>query len=197
MRRQCATRYVFLFFLSITVAAVSIEYSCAGESNEAVKVTPVAVKMPLNRILLVRVGANYCALKFTKFWTEKTEEDYFARYESYYQDDKSGDFAKPNVRLSENELSFPKPRGIGRFAFSFGQKDIHCGPVELFGFGKGTVYFFSSHQEEGDYGIELAPTKWKDISQVNVFEKRLTWYRYDPKRTNMEIAIDDLWAEQD
>jgi hypothetical protein len=197
MKSQCATKYAFLFFLSITVSAVGIELPCAGESSETVKVTPVAVKVPLNRILLVRAGANYCALKFTKFWTGKTDQDYFARYESCYQDDKTGDFSKTNVKYSENELEFPKPRGIGRFAFSFGQKDILCGPVELLGFGKGTVYFFSSHQEEGDYGIELAPTKWTHLSQINVFDKRLKWYRYDSKRTNIEIAIDDLWAGQD
>ena len=109
---------------------------------------------------------------------------------------KPGDFWKTNVKYSENELEFPKPRGIGRFAFSFGQK-IFCGPVELLGFGKGTVYFFSRRQEEGDYGIELAPTKWTHLSQINVFDKRLKWYRYDSKRTNIEIAIDDLWAGQD
>jgi len=99
------------------------------------------------------------------------------------------------LTVSEKELSFPNPRGIGRFAFSFGKKDIVFGPIELLWFGEGNIHFFSSRQEEGDYGVEMAPTKWTDISQVNVFDKRLTWYRYDPKRNNIEIPIDELWSE--
>jgi hypothetical protein len=57
----------------------------------------------------------------------------------------------------------------------------------------GVIYFFSLSQKDGDYGIELAPTKWTDISQVNVFDPRLKWYRYDEKRKDTFIPIDQLW----
>jgi hypothetical protein len=166
-----------------------------NQSIDSVAITPVAIKMPLNKFLLVRKDSNYCALKFVKFWQGQTEQDFFAECQSYYQDNKSGDFSKTNVIARKHELSFPKPRGIGRFAFSFGNMNIRCGSIDLHWFGKGWVNFYGKNQEEGDYGIEMAPTKWTDISQVNVFDKRLTWYRYDPKRNNTEIPIDELWSE--
>jgi len=170
------------------------ENNISFRSNDVV-ITPVAVRMPLGKILLVRKDLEYCAIKFTKFWTGKTELDWYANYESYYQGDKTGDFNKKNVQFKKEKLSFPKPRGIGRFAFSFGNKDVRCGPIKLFWFGQGWVYFYSSSQDEGDYGIELAPTKWTDISQVNVFDPRVKWYRYDEKRKDVNIPIDKLWDD--
>jgi hypothetical protein len=181
--------------LIITIFSSVVVFSTASELNETVKITPVGIKVPLNRIIILRANSKYCAIKFTKFWTGQTNRDFFAKYETFYQGDKTGEFSKENLTVSEKELSFPNPRGIGRFAFSFGKKDIVCGPIELLWFGEGNIHFFSSRQEEGDYGVEMAPTKWTDISQVNVFDKRLTWYRYDPKRNNIEIPIDELWSE--
>lgn len=175
------------------LAADKGDHPVSPASNEVV-ITPVAVKVPLGRILLVRKDSDYCAVKFTEFWTGKTELDWYANYESYYQNDKTGDFSNKNVQLKKDELSFPKPRGIGRLAFSFGNKDVRCGPIKLFWFGEGWVCAYSSGQKQGDYGIELAPTKWTDISQVNVFDSRLTWYRYDEKRKDITIPIDKLWG---
>jgi hypothetical protein len=57
------------------------------------------------------------------------------------------------------------------------------------------VYFYGSQQTEGDYGIEFAPSKWTEISEINVFDSRLKWQRYDSKRQTMRINIDDLWSD--
>ena len=164
-------------------------------SKDFVVITPVAIEVPLNRFLIVRKDNNYCALKFTEFWKGKTEQDFFAKYQSYYQTDILRGFIEKTTITKLHELSFPKPRGIGRFAFSIGNMNIQCGPFDLYWFGDGWVKFYGKNQEEGNHGIEFAPTKWTDISQVNVFDKRLTWYRYDPKRNNIEIPIDELWSE--
>ena len=90
---------ICLFILSIHNSFSRWHNSLRWRISETVKVTPVAVKVPLNRILLVRAGANYCALKFTKFWTGKTDQDYFARYESCYQDDKTGRFLENECEI--------------------------------------------------------------------------------------------------
>ena len=191
--------YSFVLILSIFIfsimAIIIAGKSFASEYSDMVKITPVGIKMPLNRFLLVRKDSAYGALKFKKFWTGKTENDFFAKYESYYQPNKTGNFLDKDAEFSEGELSFPKPRGIGRFAFSFGNKDIRFGSFVLFWYGEGSVYFYGSHQPEGDYGIELAPTKWTNISEVNVFDNRLKWYRYDPNRPNVIINIDDIWSD--
>jgi len=169
-----------------------IENLLPPDPNDVV-IAPNAVRIPLEKILLVRKGSGYCAVKLTKLWTGKSEEDRFAEYESYYQGDNTGNFSNKNVKFRKGKLSFPKPRGIGRLAFSFGNRDIRCGPIKLAWYGEKWVYFFSTDQNQGDYGIELAPTKWTDISQVNVFDPRLKWYRYDPKRQDIKIPVDQLW----
>jgi hypothetical protein len=178
------------------VAASDQRANIGSSESDDVIIAPNAVVMPLGKILLVRKDSKYCAIKFTKFWTGKTEEDLYASYEAYYQGDNTGDFSKRNVEFMNGDLSAPKPRGIGRLAFSFGKKEIKCGAITLQWDGKGSIYFYRFDQDEGDYGIQLAPTKWIDISQVNVSDSRLKWYRYDPKRTKMATPIDHLWEDK-
>jgi len=156
-----------------------------------------AVRIPLGRILLVRKNSTYGAVKLIRLWTGKTEKDRYAEYESYYQGDKTGDFSNKNVQFKKGKLSFPKPHGIGRLAFSFGNRDIQCGLIKLAWYGEQWVYFFSTNQNQGDYGIELAPTIWENISQVNVFDTRIKWYRYDSKREDIIIPIDKLWKSSE
>jgi len=183
--------------------ALAVYYGDIGPPrHNEVHIAEAGIVMPLEKILLVRRDSDYCVIKFTKFWSENTSEvgsifvayrsDEYAMYELYYQGDKTGDFTKKNVQFKKEKLSFPKPRGIGRLAFSFGNKDIQCGSINLFWAGGGSVYFYSSSQKQGDYGIELAPTKWTDISQVNVFDSRIKWYRYDENRPRINIPLDKL-----
>ena len=178
--------------------AMAFDYGDIGPPGpNDVHVGKTAIVMPLGKILLVRKDSKYCAVRFTESWTGKTEEDLYAKYESYYQGDKSGDFSKANVQLKKENLSFPTPRGVGRLAFSFGNKEIECGPIRLFWSGHGAVHFYSEGEKQGDYGIELAPTPWTDISQVNVFDPRIQWHRYDEKRERINIPIDKLWEDME
>jgi hypothetical protein len=163
--------------------------------NDYMGIAPNAVRVPVEYILLVRKNEEYCAIKFTKFWIGETQEDEYAKYEAFYQCDKTGDFTNQNVNIKKGDLSRPRLRGIGRLSFSFGNTDIQCGTFKLFWSGKGWVYFFSSNQNQGDYGVELALTKWNDISQVNVFDPRLKWLRYDENRKSVNIPVDKLWED--
>ena len=152
--------------------------------------------MPLSKLLLVQRDSEYCAIKFTKFWTSKTEEDLFANYELYNLGNKAGDLNKGNILVNKGELSFPKPSGIGRFAFSFGNKEIKCGLRRLFWSGKGAVHFYGENQRQGDYGIELVPTNWGNISEINLSDSYLKWYRYDDKRNRKNIKLNELSQPQ-
>lgn len=189
------------------VLAFNFYFGDAGTpSPNEIHIGKTAIVMPLEKILLVRKGSEYCVIKFSKFWSENTSEvgtlfvasgsDEYAMYESYYQGDKTGDFSKKNVLFKKEKLSFPKPRGIGRLAFSFGNDEIKCGSIKLQWSGEGSVHFYREGQKMGDYGIELAPTKWIDISEVNVFDPRLKWYRYDEKRKRANIPVDKLWNDE-
>jgi hypothetical protein len=46
-----------------------------------------------------------------------------------------------------------------------------------------------------DYGIELAPTPWTDIKELNIKDPRIKWYKYDEKRERVFIPIDKLWEK--
>ena len=194
---------IILFFLIICLQSICGETMTKNQQinitslnpNDVI-IAPNAIKIPLEKILLVRQNSNYGAVKLTKLWTGKTKEDRYAEYESYYQGDKSGNLSNKNVQFERGKLSFPKPRGVGRFAFSFGNRDIQCGPIKLAWYGEEWIYFFSTNQDQGDYGIELAPTIWSNISQVNVFDSRIKWYRYNSKREDITIPIDKLWESE-
>jgi hypothetical protein len=165
--------------------------------SEYVIVSPNAIIMPLGKILLIRKDSDYGAIKFIKFWTGKAENDRYATYESYYQGDKTGDFSNKNAEFTKEELHSPNPSfSLFGHPIAFGiRDDIRCGPIRLWWFGGGTVCFWEGGQRQGDYGIELAPTKWTDISQVNVSDRRLKWYRYDEKRKDTKIPVDQLWED--
>ncbi len=151
------------------------------------------LRVPLGQIILVRRNSVYCAVRFIGFWNGETDQDWFASYESYYQGDNSGNLSKQNVQVRREELSSPRPRGIGRASFSFGNRDIECGDIKLRSSFFGWIYFFGSNQDPGEYGIELAPTQWTDVSQVNVSDPRVNWYKYDRRRQKFNIPIDKLW----
>jgi hypothetical protein len=160
-------------------------------NEDEVIIRPHLVSIPLGKILLVRKDSTYCAIKLVRIGLVNAE------YVSYYQSDKSGNFNKENVEIKNGKLLAKEPVGIGRFAFAFGQKiDIECGPLELMWSGRRSIHFYSSSQDERRYSdIELAPTPWGDISQVNVFDPRVKWYWYDEKRKTQVIPIDKLWPE--
>jgi hypothetical protein len=164
-------------------------------SPNEVLIGPNGVIMPLGKILLIRKDSDYGAIKFSKFWTGKTEDDLYAKYEAYYQDDKTGDFHNQKIKFSQGELHSPKPIfSLFGHPFAFGIKEeIKCGPIRLWWTGKGAAYFFGRDQRQGDYGIELAPTPWTEIPQINVFDSRVKWYRYDEQRARVNIIIDKLW----
>lgn len=166
-------------------------------SINEVQLAPNCIIMPIGRILLIRKDSDYCVVKFTEFLTGNTKEDLYTRYESYYQEDKTGDFTNKNVKFRKEELHWPKPSwSLFGHPVAFDTKDeIRCGPIKLWWTGKGAVYFFKRDQPQGDYGIELAPTPWTDISQVNVFDKRIKWYRYDDNRKDEYIPINKLWED--
>jgi hypothetical protein len=171
------------------------------KANE-VQLAPNAVGMPVGRVLLIRKDSDYCAVRFTHNWTGKTEYDQHAEYESYYQGDKTGEFGKSNVKHRKEEIYYTKPSfSIFGHPVRIGAKlNIRCGPIELW-WSAGPlltfVAFNRSDQKQGDYGIELAPTKWSDISEVNVFDSRLKWYRYDENRKRVNIPIDRLWDNKE
>lgn len=196
-----------IYILSLVLVSIYWQPTFAEESPsplqdrasnpDKVHIGPNGVVMPLGRLALVRKGIEYGAVKFTKFWLGKTEDDRYANYISYFQGDGSGDLTRENIEVTREQLVMRRYWGLGHLRFPVGHQnmDVKCGPYKMFWFGGGSLYFFAWGQRQGDYGIELAPTKWTDISQVNAFDPRLKWYRYDEMRPRANIPIDQLWED--
>jgi hypothetical protein len=177
--------------------------------SDEVLIAPTAVVMPLNKVLLVRKGPEYCALRFTEMWKARTKEDVYngkrfeaySRYEAYYQGDGTGHFLATNVERHKDELIRPWVKGFHPFVWNAGPKktEIKCGPIALLWVATGCVSFFPSGlvgDEKAilELGIELAPTPWSDIFEVNVADPRIRWYKYDGSRQRISVPIDRLWG---
>jgi hypothetical protein len=156
---------------------------------DEVLIARTGVSMPLGRILLVRKGLEYCALKFTNTWLGDTKYDHYTAYEFYYQGDGSEDFSKDNVESGAGELFFPRVRSWMGIPYTKGRKDvIRCGRIK-------TKWFYIASMDFGNN--ELAPTPWTSITQVNVHDPRIQWYREDNKRKKRTIHIDRLWDDRE
>ena len=145
---------------------------------------------------------HYSAVRFTKAQRghdakpgttfNSGEESFSAEYDWYFQGDGSGDFTQSGVLSGHEQLARKPLKGIGRFAFQTGQIYVKCGPFKLRWMFPTRVAFYSTGVTPGDYGIELAPTKWAEIKEVDVLDPRLKWYRYDANRKSVEIPLNNF-----
>jgi hypothetical protein len=179
--------------LVIVAAADSSEKSDQQE-KDVVHIRPNGISMPLDRIILLRKGEDYCAIKFIRFWDDG-KGDIYSSYESYSFVREARNTGLLNFKLRKRELRSQKPQFfLFGHPVAFGTVDeIECGFCSPWWSGLGSVYFFERGQPQGDHGMELSPTKWTDVSQVNLFDPRLKWYRYDEARKRVDVPVDDLW----
>jgi hypothetical protein len=75
--------------------------------------------------------------------------------------------------------------------FGWGNRVVECGPFRLaWNYPTNVAFKFLTNPPKV---YELAPTKWQEISEVNLRDLHLTWYAYDEKRETRYVPIDDLW----
>jgi hypothetical protein len=184
--------YLFMFFFC---SVISLE-AADSKGSDSFTIRPNGIIMPKGRMLLLRRSGEYGAIKVIDF-SGKPGPPWFADYESYYQGDQSGDFTRQNIQVRKERVSLSRTYGIALLGlgWAFGKYNIECGSIKLLWTDSFWVGFFSREQDQGDYGIEFSPTKWTDLSQVNVFDPRLKWYRYDTGRQTIQISVDQLWDE--
>jgi hypothetical protein len=161
------------------------------------------VSAPLDHFLLIRKDKDICAVRFTEFHRghdakpgtifNSGEETLYAEYDWYYQGDGSGDFTKPRLKSGHRKLVRKPLIGIGRLAFQTGTINVKCGPFELGWIYPNHVAFFK-RKEYLVHGVELAPSKEQEISEVRVNDPCHKWYQYDEKeeRKRFSIPLDEL-----
>jgi len=184
---------LLLMFLAMTY----VSFADAGEKTpeqdqkadrqrisalENATIGPTSVAIPIGKIILVRKGREYCAIRFTSTWLGGDDYDYYTAYEYYHQGDGSGDFNRSNVKFGDGELVYPRERNWYIIPFTTGAKDTFvCGGMKIKWVHKTGVNF-------DDFG--LAPTAWKKITDVNVHDTRLKWFRGDINRKKVTVSVD-------
>lgn len=158
---------------------------------------------PLGYYLLVRRGSDLCAIKFTGVWrgndaSEPTafhggEESYRLEYDWHYMPDFDGKWPPAKMKAGHSQADSKALVGIGRFAFQTGKDEVFCGPVRLSWSAPSTLAFGRAGKEQGDYGYEMAVTKWKKFDEIRPDAPYLKWYRYDVKREVIRMRVDELW----
>jgi len=193
---------IFILLILCLIVLVSIRESTAAMNDDLetmdnqVTIYYSGIELPAEKILLVRKNYHYGALKFIRFWTEKDGKEKYATYKGYYQGDGTGDFSNKNVSMSEGKASALPLWGPFRpFIYQPGNSYVKFASFRLTWAYKSFVGFMPPNKGMGDFGFEFAPTPWTDISQVNVFDPRIKWYRYDKKRKDVIIPIDQLWKD--
>lgn len=206
----CSLVTLILCFSVSTAFPNDMPFGCGGIASNSVEVGPTRVAVPLCKFLLIRKGSEYCAIRFMEAFDEGyglykgKPVEAFARYEVYYQGDGSGDFLNKNTQHASKNLIIPLKFGF--WSKLIGPKrnvQIECGPYEL-AWGTGTVVHFFRRPDDQDhpasikrYGIELSPTLWSQIGEVNVQDPRLRWYRYDESRQEQVLLPNEVWSERE
>lgn len=168
-------------------------------------VDPVAVGAPIGHFLLVRKEEAVCAIRFTEYrrggdakpptWYRTGDETSYGKYDWYYRADNTGGFTESNVQSGHDEASYGEWVGLGMLRWNTGRPVVKCGPLRLDWAFMRAIQLRKRDWERvvPDYTLEAAPTKWKDIAEVNPQDPKLIWYRYDEKRSEtFFIPIDEL-----
>ncbi len=161
--------------------------------KDGVGIVSICIVMPVDRVLLISRDNFMGAVKFLQ--NEERPDGTYSKYE-YFEYEKSG-FRK----VREGEVSLKKPSS-GKGIFFHQSPNKLAGPplklrdfslfAEAAGVDHATVYF-SNARNKPDLKVRMAPTPWKDISEVNLTDPRIRWFAYDDKEKRKVVPIDKIW----
>lgn len=175
-------------------------------SENNVRISRNGVSVPLKYFTLIRLGKTYGAIRLTEYRIQGEPssvtgvtsyiQQINADYESYYQEDGTGNFMMDNVIRYKSDS--PNRINYTRKPVALGKSWFYCGPFKI---------GWASHSKRINYlsliamrnnqldsvaditGYEIAATKWTDIVQVNVFDSRIKWVKPYELNDNQEIII--------
>jgi len=166
-------------------------------------ITWADVGAPLQRFLLIKKGNDLCAIRFTQYRRSydvepptnfnSGEESFYGEYDWHYGLANKGGLNADGASKGHRKVAQTRTLGIGRLILWGGVDWVRCGSFVLL-WRYPTRASFSSKSTEGpcDREIEMAPTRWSDIRQVNPADAGLKWFRCDEKRKPISIPVDEL-----
>lgn len=167
------------------------------KSNAIVDAASVAV--PAGRIVLVRSSSMHCAIRFDSFRRghdakpgtifNSGDESRFSEADIYEWPRGEGDFYYGKARVKHVKLSELPLVGILKVAAG-GGSSIKCTGSRL----DWSFPSWMSFIEVGsaDRMIEIAPTAWTDLAQIDLANPRLKWFRYEASRERTLIPVAEL-----
>jgi hypothetical protein len=162
----------------------------ANDIDEFV-IGPLEITVPQGRFLLIRKDQEVGALIFTNIELTKTDDQGKAKYESYFQGDGSGALQNVNVIKEVGSIDLKHLKGVGRISFQTGHRKIRIGKWSFASDYPGRITMWPYRGEQRDYGYEFAPTSAQNISQIDVSDRRLHWFRYLADKTII-VPVSDL-----
>ncbi len=159
------------------------------------------ISMPIGKIWLAKINAEYYAAKFSKEWSENDGED---RYTTYVvcAFKKYNDNNIVKVACIEGTATLLQPRGIsyhlqwnpGNPSIRFGQKSLRWHPGGYVGFYSDLGSISGIHSTYEGEGVEFAPTPWNDMEAVNFNDNRLKWYGFERHREKIYMPSDEIFG---
>ena len=188
----------------ITIAFISIVAITFGQAMaeklaaDAIYLAVDVVTMPQGRIMLISRNGFLGAIKFIE--NDERPDGWYSKYEYYVQ---KGDGFK---KQEEGYICYKKMIWNWWNKILYHYLQLHPNPYDyadrlLFdkfeliataGTTHSSVYFWSKVKVI-DHKVRLAPTPWRDISEVNMNDRKLKWFMHDEKRQRLIIHIDKLW----
>ena len=186
-----------------------IKENALTTKNKIVGIGNAGIEIPLGYYGLFRKGNKVCAVRFLESGKNKQQEGFvwdrmyynYSIYEWYYTEDNN--FKEKNVKHGIGKSTSYQIPFLGTPGVSFDNFDIKCDKLYMkrdhwlvLYFITGKTYKMTREEIEKEIeneGFEIAPTKWKNIEEVDLNDKRLKWYKGLPVKRLTDISIDDLW----
>ncbi len=221
MNGWARTKAALIFFLALLVGAscsfneekraaeqrIFLQHAHDAREREKSTTTTViidslSIKMTRGHFLLARKGADVCCMRFTNFYVTPDPAQqpgempyYYAEYEVYHRNDGRKKFDDGAAKRMRETLGMnPFIGGHGVLRPDPGPTQVRCGAHRF----KWTYPTFvlmgtSLDPKRADSEVQLAPTPWTEIREVDASDQRLKWYRYDPNRGTFALRVHELW----
>jgi hypothetical protein len=163
----------------------------APDVSETYGVTSTNLCIPNGLVALIRRGDQLSAIRFVEVRRLNEDGTGYATYESYYRDDGRTDLAGTVKRL--DTVSVIGWGGFHPFSYRKGDAKLEAGRIALDYNFPTCVSFTLYGRSPADHGVEIAPTRWRDIREVNAADPTLRWFKYDETGgRHLEIPRGDL-----
>jgi hypothetical protein len=152
------------------------------------------VTLPVGAFLLVRNGSQMGAIRLTSLTPGPNRAEGRSNYESFSLPDKSTSFTANSVDHQTGDIYIGETVGVHAvFVYTKGHNQVLIGKWKFYFsypdlINMANVSFWKGRH---DQGFEFAPTSACQLSEIDVTDKRLRWFRWE-KTTQVTLPLAEL-----